>query len=128
MGSVTQIRIDQVAVRNMFRSPTGPVGRRLVAQGKAIERLAKEKATKHHMEGWVHSAPLPSLYGVNILVYCDHPAAIFVLKGTKPHVIMSHGSWPLRNRRTGVVFGPRVSHPGYRGDNFLTQAMLEARI
>lgn len=32
--------------------------------------------------------------------------------GSKPHVIESHGDYPLRNRRTGQVFGRRVNHPG----------------
>lgn len=32
--------------------------------------------------------------------------------GAKPHVIESKGDYPLRNRRTGQVFGRRVNHPG----------------
>jgi hypothetical protein len=127
VGSVTQIKIDQVAVRNMFRSPTGMVGRRLIAQGKEIERLASEKAAKHNMRDWVHSTPLPSLYGVNVLIYCDHPAAVYVLGGTRPHDIHYTKPQALQFKvgwRTVTV----VHHPGYRGDNFLKTAMEEARI
>lgn len=32
--------------------------------------------------------------------------------GSAPHTIESHGPYPLRNRRTGQVFGRRVRHPG----------------
>lgn len=32
--------------------------------------------------------------------------------GSRPHDIESHGDYPLRNRKTGQVFGRRVSHPG----------------
>lgn len=32
--------------------------------------------------------------------------------GSRPHVIESHGDYPLRNRQTGQVFGRRVNHPG----------------
>lgn len=34
--------------------------------------------------------------------------------GSKPHVIESHGDYPLRNAHTGQVFGKRVMHPGTR--------------
>lgn len=34
--------------------------------------------------------------------------------GSKPHVITSHGDYPLRNPNTGQVFGHSVNHPGTR--------------
>lgn len=34
--------------------------------------------------------------------------------GTAPHAIDSHGDYPLRNARTGQVFGRHVDHPGTR--------------
>jgi hypothetical protein len=121
-----KIKMNTVAIRNMLRGPTGPVGRKILEKGKEIEKLAARKAARHNMQGWVHSTPLPTVLGTSVLVYCDHPASLFVLKGTKPHVIMSTGSWPLRNKATGQVFGPKVNHPGYKGDNFLKDAMEEA--
>lgn len=38
---------------------------------------------------------------------------------TRPHLITSHGPWPLRNRATGQVFGRVVHHPGTRGQHFI---------
>jgi hypothetical protein len=32
--------------------------------------------------------------------------------GSRPHVITSHGNYPLRNRQTGQIFGKSVNHPG----------------
>lgn len=32
--------------------------------------------------------------------------------GTRPHTIESHGNYPLRNRKTGQIFGRSVQHPG----------------
>jgi hypothetical protein len=32
--------------------------------------------------------------------------------GSKPHIIESHGNYPLRNRATGQAFGKVVHHPG----------------
>lgn len=111
----------------MLRSPTGPVGRKVMERGKKIEVRARELAGKHGTMGeYVHSTPVPSLLGVTVLVYCDHPATLFVIKGTKPHPIDSTGPWPLRNKKTGKVFGQHVNHPGYKGDDFLGKAMREA--
>lgn len=51
------------------------------------------------------------------------PAARYVIFGTEPHDINSHGPWPLRNRATGQVFGPHVRHPGTAPNNFLTRGL-----
>jgi hypothetical protein len=53
----------------------------------------------------------------------------FVNDDTVPHLIVSHGPWPLRNRETGQVFGRRVMHPGTRGQRFVerTAATFEGR-
>lgn len=40
------------------------------------------------------------------------PHAGFYAFGTRGHTISSHGAYPLRNRRTGAVFGRTVQHPG----------------
>jgi len=48
----------------------------------------------------------------------------WVNSGARPHVIRSHGKWPLRNRETGQVFGPVVHHPGNRGRHFIEEAGL----
>jgi hypothetical protein len=51
----------------------------------------------------------------------------YVNDGTVPHIIRSHGPWPLRNRETGQVFGPVVHHPGNRGRHFIEEAALRHR-
>lgn len=40
------------------------------------------------------------------------PYPLILDVGSVAHVIESHGDYPLRNRRTGQVFGKRVMHPG----------------
>jgi hypothetical protein len=44
----------------------------------------------------------------------------YVNNGTPPHIIRSHGKWPLRGG--GRVFGQVVHHPGYRGAHFIEEA------
>jgi hypothetical protein len=46
----------------------------------------------------------------------------YVNNGTPPHEIHSTGSWPLRNRATGQVFGPVVHHPGTHATHFIENA------
>ncbi len=54
-----------------------------------------------------------------VIVGPTAPYAEFVNSGTRPHVITSHGSWPLRSRATGQVFGRVVHHPGTQGSHFI---------
>ena len=51
------------------------------------------------------------------------PYALWVNNGTPPHVVESHGSWPLRNRATGYVFGPVVHHPGTSPQPFIVESL-----
>lgn len=44
--------------------------------------------------------------------------------GSRPHLIESHGPYPLRNRRTGQVFGPVVHHPGTKPTYWCRRSIL----
>lgn len=44
--------------------------------------------------------------------------------GSRPHIIESHGDYPLRNRKTGQVFGPVVHHPGTRPTYWCRSSIL----
>jgi hypothetical protein len=61
--------------------------------------------------------------GPYVDVIADADEALYVEFGTAPHVIRSTGDWPLRNRRTGQVFGPEVHHPGTEAQPFLRPAL-----
>jgi hypothetical protein len=54
-------------------------------------------------------------------------AWIFVEYRTKPHIIRSHGPYPLRNPETGEVFGPVVHHPGTKAQPFMRPAIYRTR-
>jgi hypothetical protein len=47
--------------------------------------------------------------------------------GSRPHIIRSHGNYPLRNRETGDVFGRIVHHPGTPAQPFLRPALYQRR-
>jgi hypothetical protein len=44
--------------------------------------------------------------------------------GSRPHLIESHGDYPLRNRRTGQVFGRTVLHPGTKPTYWCRRSIL----
>lgn len=63
------------------------------------------------------------------IVMVDHPAASYVLNGTKPHPIYPRNKKALRFTTGGrVVFARMVNHPGTKPNNFLMKAMLESRV
>ena len=45
--------------------------------------------------------------------------------GTKPHTIRSRGNYPLRDKRTGQVFGRVVNHPGTKAQPFMRPAVSD---
>jgi hypothetical protein len=47
--------------------------------------------------------------------------------GSAAHVIESHGDYPLRNAKTGQVFGRRVNHPGTRPTAWCRGSLEEIR-
>jgi hypothetical protein len=45
--------------------------------------------------------------------------------GSRPHVIRSKGDYPLRNAKTGQVFGREVQHPGTQPQPWLRAALAD---
>jgi hypothetical protein len=51
------------------------------------------------------------------------PHALFVVFGTRPHVITPNKKKALRwVGPGGFVFAKKVNHPGYRGDDYMSEA------
>lgn len=63
------------------------------------------------------------------IVMVDHPAASYVMNGTKPHDIYPRKNNGVLRFTTGgrVVFTRHVSHPGTKPNPFLWRAMLAAK-
>jgi len=134
-----RVNFDQSAFERWANDPTGPIARHLdnLAQVGAREavRLAPESPAgsggrpagwlKRHI-GWRSGRDARGIYAD---IYADartpqgHDYGLDVELGTKPHLIISHGNYPLRNRRTGQVFGRIVHHPGTKPQPFLRGAL-----
>lgn len=50
------------------------------------------------------------------------PYAKFVHFGTKPHIIKAKKARALANKKSGVVFGKKVNHPGTKANAYLKNA------
>lgn len=62
------------------------------------------------------------------IVMVDHPAAGFVLRGTRPHDIRPKTKKVLRFTSGGqILYAKVVHHPGNKPNNFLWKALLLAR-
>jgi hypothetical protein len=58
------------------------------------------------------------------LVISDHPATVFVIYGTQPHVIVARNKKVLKFKIDGKdVFARMVHHPGTKANNFLWKAL-----
>ena len=80
--------------------------------------------------GWIIGTDGEGLY-VDVISPATTPAGfpygLGVEVGTAAHIIRSHGPYPLRNRRTGQVFGREVHHPGTNAQPYLRPAMDDVR-
>lgn len=121
------VRIDQNALQRLLNAIGGPGDRFLRRKAERVADLAREYATGHGSipDGIVVG---PIIDGT-VKVISTNPHSVLVHEGSVPH--------PIRPRRQGgwlrftvggrVVFARAVSHPGYRGDPFLTRALRDAR-
>lgn len=72
----------------------------------------------------VEDAPASSGRGAAVDVVSHHPASVFVVRGTRPHLIRPRRRRALRFRVGGrQVFARLVRHPGTRANNFLLDAL-----
>lgn len=129
--------VNEAELHKLLHSPVGPLARRLEADAEIVAQEQKRlcpvspvgesdhpSGQLRSSIGWeLHSEPegLVATIGVDE----RSPAAEYALAvelGTKPHVIESHGDYPLRNQK-GQVFGRRVEHPGTEAQPYLRPSL-----
>lgn len=125
-------RIDQREMDRLLRGDTGEVMQELRRLGKVVERGAKRRTHGRIAEGVRAHEPKVDAAGPYVDVETGAedaetgaPIGLFIEVGTRPHVIESHGDYPLRNRETGQVFGRKVNHPGTEAQPHLRPALYE---
>jgi hypothetical protein len=143
MATGGRIIWDDPVFNVVLNSVHGPVGRHLARCGEVGAQGAKRRAPTSP-DG---SNGRPSGYGRSqigwqigtdsegLFVDISSPATTpngypymwGVEVGTAAHIIRSHGPYPLRNRKTGQVFGREVHHPGTQAQPHLRPALDDIR-
>lgn len=134
---------DEQELRRFLQSETGPVGRYMMRAGEVVSQGAKRRAPVspdgsngrpsgygRSQIGWEMGTDAEGLY-VDVKSPATtpdgYPYMYGVEVGTAAHVIRSKGPYPLRNRKTGQVFGPVVHHPGTDPQPYLRPALDDLR-
>jgi hypothetical protein len=128
-----RVDLNDTAIRDLLNSTDGPVGRVLATKAQVVTQEAKRlcpvspAGSGGHPSGWLRSSIGWDLSrdgeGLHATIGTDVDYAAYVEFGTRPHEIRSHGDYPLRNRRTGQVFGRVVHHPGTQAQPYLRPAL-----
>lgn len=132
MAGVELVRYAQnpIGFQREFRSWTGDVGRSLARVG--LETKKDASATAPQETGALRAGHALDLghHGVDrdleARIIAVPPHAIFVIKGTKPHVIKAKRAPKLVFfwRKVGrVVSFASVNHPGTKANNYLDRAL-----
>jgi hypothetical protein len=130
-----RVDLNSAAIRELLTSPAGPVAKRLIRDAQIVTKGAKRRCPVSPAgSGGNRSGHLRSSISWDLTVHplqadigTDVDYGLYVEVGTKPHTIRSKGPWPLRNRRTGKVFGPVAHHPGTRAQPYLRPALDDIR-
>ena len=129
MAGDGELVIDESEMHQLLRGTTGEVMQELRRLGNVVERGAKRR-THGRIAAGVKAHP-PAVDGeayvdIETAAEDEHgaPIGLFTEVGTRPHVIESHGPYPLRSA-DGRVFGRRVNHPGTTAQPHLRPALYE---
>jgi hypothetical protein len=133
-----RVIVNRREVDALLRS--GEVGRELGRSGEVgtqeAKRLAPVSPSGHdgmrsgHLRNSLHWEVDQDGKGLFVDIIAgdsdvDLAEVLAVEFGTGPHVIESHGDYPLRNAK-GQVFGKRVHHPGTHAQPFLQPGLERA--
>ncbi|MDJ1137926.1 hypothetical protein [Streptomyces iconiensis] len=124
---MAEIRIDWGAVDRMLRSPTGMVGRDLRRRADRAAASARRDAPGS-MPSQIAGPAIGRRGGeLSATITSRHPATVYVVNGTVPHIIRPVSRKALRFNVGGrTVFAKVVNHPGTRPNDFLTKALRTA--
>lgn len=123
----TSFSLDRTRIQRMLRLPSGVVHRNMERRLRRVEAEAIRGAPgsmKQRIRVQIQRAPGGEFRGV---VKVEHPAAIFVVNGTRPHLIRPVRARVLRFTVGGqVVYARLVRHPGNKPNDFLRKALRAA--
>jgi hypothetical protein len=124
----TSFNLDRTRIQRMLRLPGGIVYRDMERRLRRVETEAIRRAPGSMgstIRAQIRRGPGGDFQGV---IRVNHPAAIFVTGGTRPHRITPRRQGGvLRFTVNGqVVYARYVNHPGTKPNDFLRQALRAA--
>jgi hypothetical protein len=91
----------------------------LVKRARRVQRNARAMAP-----GRMGRKVNAVIVGKHVRIESSHPATMYVIKGTRPHIIRPRTRRVLKFRVSGrTVFAKVVHHPGTKKNDFLTKAL-----
>ncbi len=127
-------RPDRAAIRAVFRSADGPLGRDLDARARRVEALARRLVgvQSGQLRASIRRQPGANQIGAYVHIVAGVPGRThylgYHLFGTEPHIIRPRRRKALRFSVGGqIVFARKVQHPGTASNNFLVKALAAAR-
>lgn len=123
----TSFDLDRGRIERMLRLPGGMVWNNMERRVRRVEAEAIRRAPggmKARIRAQIRRGPTGDFQGI---IKVEHPAALYVLNGTRPHRIVPRTKKALRFTVGGqVVFATVVNHPGNKPNNFLKEALRAA--
>lgn len=124
---------DEAAIRAVFQSLNGPIGRDLDRRARRVEAAAKQLVgvKSGRLRGSIRRQGGGNQYGAYVHVIAGIPGVTDYLQwhhfGSAPHIIRPRRARALRFEVGGrVVFATKVNHPGNRANPFLVAALRAA--
>lgn len=125
----TSFDLHRTTIERMLRLPGGIVYRNMERRVRRVEAEARRRAPGSMGDGrnitvQIRRGPGGDFQGV---INSRHPASLYVLGGTRPHVIR-----PVRARALKFTVGGQtvhakiVMHPGTKPNRFLQEALRAA--
>jgi len=126
MSLDVSVRIDRTRLERLLRLPGGLVYRNMQRRIRRAEETARRLAPGSMGRG-ISSRIERDGRELAGYITSSHPATIYVISGTRPHVIRPVRAQALRFTVGGrVVYAKIVHHPGTQPNDFLATALRAA--
>lgn len=124
----TSFALDRTRIERMLRLPGGLVYRNMERRMRRVEAEAIRRAPGSMKQGIrvrIERGPGGEFRG---RVTSTHPASIYVLNGTRPHMIFPRRPGGVLRFTVGgrVVYARFVNHPGTKPNNWLGDSLRAA--
>lgn len=128
MAAKMKVNLDQAAVRKLGTRRSGPVMDDMERRRRNVTRKARQLCPPG-MKKYIRGGIIDRGNRKVLTVENTHPAAWFVIKGTKKHLIRPRkkGGVLVFTTHGKKVFTRLVKHPGTKPNNFMARALREAK-